>query len=222
MKTYILHDSQTVEPQNLNPNSPPPRPEPGLTALVDVICGRPVPPPPPLAGRVLFIGLDVPNDSIAVSLAPSDSTEVRRYGIIGGEHDDVLKLVKKLQAAHPGTLLKFCYEAGPRGFALCRCLRAHGLDCILVCPSKVPRKPGERVKTDRRDNSTGGNIPNSGPARGKLKKEKTRASSGTCPVGHQAVTGARSTPDSLEAPRDYPALTFDHPSLAPLNAIFFR
>ena len=36
------------------------------------------------------------NDSIAVSLAPSDSTEVRRYGIIGGEHDDVLKLAKKL------------------------------------------------------------------------------------------------------------------------------
>ena len=47
-------------------------------------------------------------------------TEVRRYGIIGGEHDDVLKLVKKLQAAHPGTVLRFCYEAGPRGFALCR------------------------------------------------------------------------------------------------------
>ena len=64
---------------------------------------------------ILFVGLDVHNDSIAVSLAPSDSTEVRRCGIIGGEHDDVLKLVKKLQAAHPGTLLKFCYEAGPRG-----------------------------------------------------------------------------------------------------------
>jgi len=40
--------------------------------------------------------------------------------------------------------LKFCYEAGPRGFALCRSLRSHGLDCILVCPSKVPRKPVER------------------------------------------------------------------------------
>ena len=100
---------------------------------------------------VLFIGLDVHNDTIAVSLAPWDSPEVRRYGIIGGEHDDVLKLVKRLQATHPGATLKFCYEAGPRGFALCRCLRTHGLDCILVCPSKVPRKPGERVKTDRRD-----------------------------------------------------------------------
>jgi len=118
---------------------------------VDLICGGPAAPPPPLAGPVLFIGLDVHNDSIAVSLAPSDSTEVRRYGIIGGEHDDVLKLVRKLQASHPGATLKLCYEAGPRGFALCRCLRSHGLDCILVCPSKVPRKPGERVKTDRRD-----------------------------------------------------------------------
>src|ERR1035437_9510723 len=148
MKTYILRENKTVEPQK----SPRPlRPEPGLTALVNVICGPPLPPPPLLAWRVLFIGLDVHNDSIAVSLAPSDSTEVRRYGIIGGEHDDVLKLAHKLQAAHPGTRLKFCYEAGPRGFALGRCLRAHGLDCIIVCPSKVPRKPGERVKTDRRD-----------------------------------------------------------------------
>src|ERR1017187_9227301 len=148
MKTYILRDPQSVEPQT----SPRPlRPDPALTATVDMICGRPVPPPSLLAGLVLFIGLDVHNDSIAVSLAPSDSTEVRRYGIIGGEHDDVLKLVKKLEAAHPGATLKFCYEAGPRGFALSRCLRSHGRDCILVCPSKVPRNPGERVKTDRRD-----------------------------------------------------------------------
>jgi transposase len=95
--------------------------------------------------------LDVHNDSIAGSLAPAGSTEVRRYGIIGGEHDDVRQLVKKLESAHPGTALKVCYEAGPRGFALCRCLRSHGVECILVCPSKVPRKPGERVKTDRRD-----------------------------------------------------------------------
>ena len=143
MKTYILRQAKPVEPQKSTAR-PAPNPLPR----------RPLPPPGDRCtakGPVLFIGLDVHNDSIAVSLAPSDATEVRRYGIIGGEHDDVLKLAKKLQAAHPGTALKFCYEAGPRGFALCRCLRAHGLDCILVCPSKVPRKPGERVKTDRRD-----------------------------------------------------------------------
>jgi transposase len=100
---------------------------------------------------VLFIGLDVHTESIAVSLAPSDSTEVRRYGLIGGTHDDVLRLAKKLQAAHPDSPLRFCYEAGPHGYPLCRCLRAHGYECILVAPSKIPRQPGERVKTNRRD-----------------------------------------------------------------------
>jgi transposase len=141
MKTYLLRDSNTVEPQN---TLRPLRPDPAITATVDVICGRP-------AGPVLFIGLDVHNDSIAVSLAPSDSTEVRRYGIIGGTHDDVLRLLKKLSAAHPGLALKCCYEAGPRGYPLCRFIRSHGAECIIVSPSKVPRQPGDRVKTDRRD-----------------------------------------------------------------------
>ena len=86
-------------------------------------------------GPVLDIGLDVHNDSIAVSLAPSESTEVRRYGIIGGQHDDVLKLIKKLAAAHPEVALKCCYEAGPRGYPLCRLIRSHGAECIIVSPS---------------------------------------------------------------------------------------
>ena len=121
MKTYLLRDPQTVEPQK--------RP---LTPPMNRKAGR-VPPCAPsanlsssgaqvtrptatsAAGPALFVGLDVHNDSIAVSLAPSDRTEVRRYGIIGGTHDDVLKLVKKLSAAHPGVALQFCYEAGPRG-----------------------------------------------------------------------------------------------------------
>jgi transposase len=150
MKTYILRDPKTVEPQTALPN-PLRRDDPALTATVDVICGRPAPPPPAPGGRVLYIGLDVHNDSIAVSLAPADSTEVRRYGIIGGAHDDVLRLIKKLSAAHPGAALKFCYEAGPRGYPLCRFIRQHGAECLIVAPSKVPRKPGDRVKTDRRD-----------------------------------------------------------------------
>ena len=138
MKTYILRDPKTVEPQK------PPRP----------LRAQPVPPPrvaATLPGPGLCIGLDVHNDSIAVSLAPADTTEVRRYGIIGGQHDDVLKLLKKLQAAHPGAALKCVYEAGPRGYPLCRFLRQHGCECIIVAPSKVPRQPGDRVKTDRRD-----------------------------------------------------------------------
>ena len=137
MKTYILRDPKAVEPQNRQLNPPP-------------ASRMPAPPTAP-PGPVLFLGLDVHNDSIAVSLAPSDSTEVRRYGIIGGQHDDVLKLSKQLAAAHPGAALKFCYEAGPRGYPLCRFLRQHGTACMIVAPSKVPRQPGDRVKTDRRD-----------------------------------------------------------------------
>ena len=153
MKTYILRDPNSVEPQSpLKSPLPPLRPDPALDALVDRICGASVAPPPPaLAGPVLHVGLDVHNDSIAVSLAPSDSTEVRRYGLIGGSHDDVLRLVKKLAAAHPGVALNFCYEAGPRGYPLCRFIRALGHACLVVAPSKVPRAPGDRVKTDRRD-----------------------------------------------------------------------
>ena len=152
MKTYLLRAPKPVEPQtppsSRAPHSPPKpvRAEPPIQATA-----RPRPGPAAACGPALFVGLDVHNDSIAVSLAPSDSTEVRRYGIIGGAHDDVLTLSKKLSAAHPGVALKFCYEAGPRGYPLCRFLRRHGCECIIVSPSRVPRAPGDRVKTDRRD-----------------------------------------------------------------------
>ena len=73
---------------------------------VTTILGRAV---PAGTGLALSLGLDVHNDSIAGSLAPSDFTEVRRYGIIGNSHDDVLKLIKKMQAAHPGV---FASETG--------------------------------------------------------------------------------------------------------------
>lgn len=102
-----------------------------------------------------YIGLDVHNDSIAISIAPGDSTEVRRWGVIGGTHDDVLRFIKKLHAAHPEAALRFCYEAGPRVYPLCRFIRSLGHECIVVCPSRVPRRdpgefaravePGERV-----------------------------------------------------------------------------
>ena len=140
MKTYILRDPKAVETQ-----APAPARAPRRQPV-------PVPVPAPIShGPVLSIGLDVHTDSIAVSLAPSDSTEARRYGLIGGTHDDVLKLARKLQAAHPGTELRFCYEAGPHGYPLGRFLLSHGYNCILVAPSKVPRKPGDLVKTNRRD-----------------------------------------------------------------------
>jgi transposase len=98
---------------------------------------------------VHYIGLDVHKDSIAVSIAPQNSTEVRRYGIIGGTLEAVDKLLKKL--SKPELELRLVYEAGPCGFVLCRHLRSKGVHCDLVCPSLVPKKAADRVKTDRRD-----------------------------------------------------------------------
>ena len=88
MKTYLLRTPKSVEPQK-RPRSwrATPVPPARVVALA--------------AGPARYVGLDVHNDSIAVSHAPSDSTEVRRYGIIGGQHDDVLKLMKKFSAAQP-------------------------------------------------------------------------------------------------------------------------
>ena len=94
MKTYILRDAKPVEPEKASRT---PRPKPVPPAAAAGHLGRTE---TTTKGPVLFIGLDVHNDSIAVSLAPSDTTEVRRYGIIGGDHEDVLKLAKKLAAGY--------------------------------------------------------------------------------------------------------------------------
>jgi hypothetical protein len=95
MKTYILRQTKPVESQKSIRS-----PRPKSTAQVPPVVrlGRP---DATVKGPVLFIGLDVHNDSIAVSLAPSDSTEVRRYGIIGGAHDDVLKLAQNSRPPIP-------------------------------------------------------------------------------------------------------------------------
>ena len=98
---------------------------------------------------VHYIGLDVHKDSIAVAIAPQNSTEVRRYGIIGGTLQAVDNLLKRL--AKPNLELRLVYEAGPCGFVLCRHLRSKGIHCDLVCPSLIPKKASDRVKTDRRD-----------------------------------------------------------------------
>lgn len=102
-----------------------------------------------MSETVHYIGLDVHKETIAVAIAPQNSTEVRRYGIIGGTLDAVDKLVKKLTLEK--VELRFVYEAGPCGLVLCRHLRSQGISCALVAPSLIPKKASDRVKTDRRD-----------------------------------------------------------------------
>lgn len=98
---------------------------------------------------VHYLGLDVHKETIAVSIAAQNSTEVRRYGLIGGTLDAVDKLVKKL--AQENVELHVVYEAGPCGFVLCRHLRSRGIPCEVIAPSLIPKKASDRVKTDRRD-----------------------------------------------------------------------
>ena len=96
-----------------------------------------------------FVGLDVHKETIAVSVAEADGGEVRYQGEIPNTTDAVVKLVRRLRKE--GVRLSFCYEAGPCGYGLHRQLKELGQVCQVVAPSLIPRKPGDRVKTDRRD-----------------------------------------------------------------------
>src|SRR5256885_17144380 len=102
------------------------------------------------SSKTLYVGLDVHKDSIAVAYAPEDrGADVVPLGAIGTRQCDIDKLIRKLQSK--GATLVFVYEAGPCGYWLYRYLTRKGLSCHVVAPSLIPRKAGDRVKTDRRD-----------------------------------------------------------------------
>ena len=96
-----------------------------------------------------FIGMDDSKDTIQVAIADAGRRgEVREYGSIPNTPEALRKLVRRL--GRPKDL-NFVYEAGPCGYGTCRELRALGANCVVAAPSKTPRRPGERIKNDRRD-----------------------------------------------------------------------
>jgi len=97
--------------------------------------------------KLRFLGLDVHAETIAVAVAEPDG-EMRSLGTIANREDSIRKLIRKLG---PPEQLRACYEAGPTGFVLYWQLTQLGVECAVVAPSLVPKKPGDRVKTDRRD-----------------------------------------------------------------------
>jgi transposase len=98
-----------------------------------------------------FVGMDVHKETIVVAVTAAGETgNAVPYGTIPNRPAQQEKLVKRLRQAGSGPL-KFCYEAGPCGYGVHRMLTRLGEECMVVAPSMIPRKSGDRRKTDKRD-----------------------------------------------------------------------
>ena len=103
--------------------------------------------------NTLFLGLDVHKKTISVATVDGSArAEVRFYGTIENTPDAIRLLCKKL--SKDGRRVHACYEAGPCGYNVQRHLTRLGHRCDVVAPSRIPRKAGDKVKTDRRDAMT--------------------------------------------------------------------
>ena len=96
-----------------------------------------------------YVGLDIHKDTIAVAVALPGREEPAYRGEIKNQRKSLLRLIRSL-SPH-GEVVSFCYEAGPCGYGVYREIIETGHHCEVVAPSLIPRRAGERVKTDRRD-----------------------------------------------------------------------
>ncbi len=101
-----------------------------------------------MQGITKFVGLDVSRDRIEVAIADSGGGRARLFGGIRHEPEAVRRLMLQLGCAKE---IMVVYEAGPTGYGLQRLLQGMGIACMVAAPSLIPVRPGDRVKTDRRD-----------------------------------------------------------------------
>lgn len=104
-----------------------------------------------LSSYPAYVGLDVHKETISVSVAECGRGAPEDLGEIRNTVKAVGKLIDRLSRRFDGQRLLWAYEAGPCGYGLYRQIMGTGHDCEVVAPSLIPRKAGERIKTDRRD-----------------------------------------------------------------------
>jgi len=98
---------------------------------------------------ITFVALDTHKKEHCAAMQLAGENQIQQWKVPNREQD-IRRMVKKIRKRAPGEI-EFCYEAGPCGFALQRRLEALGVKCRVIAPSLIPRKSGERIKTDRRD-----------------------------------------------------------------------
>ena len=100
--------------------------------------------------REAFVGIDVAKLRNAIAIADSGREgEVRFFGEVDASDQSMRRIIQRIAGRF--DRVHFCYEAGPTGYGLYRLIRSLGHECMVVAPSLIPRKPGDRVKTNRRD-----------------------------------------------------------------------
>ena len=100
-----------------------------------------------MSKNITWVGIDVHAHSLVVAVLEGEEQRARTQRL-PNEWGVVRKVMGKWST---GRELRVCYEAGPTGYGLCRRLRGMGISCEVIAPSLVPRRAGDRVKTDRRD-----------------------------------------------------------------------
>ena len=101
---------------------------------------------------ILFIGLDTHKEFNEVAyIEEHRGAQPVHLGRVSSSKVAVQKLVRQFESKYPGATLHFVYEAGPCGYWIYRLITSLGHCCYVVAPSLIPKKPGEKIKTDKRD-----------------------------------------------------------------------